>query len=234
MKPLLSIVVPVLDEAQVLGDCLGALQPLRARGHELIVVDGGSGDGSAEIAVPLADRVLAAPRGRAVQMNEGARAARHDILLFLHADTRLPEHSDALVAEALARPGREWGRFDIRLSGRHFLLRVIERAINWRSALSGLATGDQAIFVHRGVFQDAGGYPPIPLMEDLALSQLLRRRSRPCRLRAVALTSSRRWERDGVLRTVWLMWRLRAAWRLGADPQQLLEAYYGPDRSATR
>ena len=223
--PTLSVVVPALNEAAGIAATLAPLQPLRARGHELVVVDGGSTDGTAALAAPLADRVLHSPRGRARQQNAGARAARGDVLLFLHADTRLPDGADRLVLEGLARSGRGWGRFDVRLTGRHPMLRVVERMISLRSRLTGVATGDQAVFVTRERFAAAGGFPEIPLMEDLALSRALLRAGRPLCLRARVTTSSRRWEERGIWRTILLMWRLRLAYYLGADPARLAERY---------
>lgn len=223
--PALSIIIPTLDEAEGIAATLAALQPLRARGCEVIVADGGSADGTAELARPLADTVVAAPRGRASQQNAGAAAATGDVLLFLHADTRLPADADRLVLNGLGRTGRGWGRFDVRLTGRHPLLRVIERMMGIRSRLTGIATGDQAIFVRRDWFRDVGGFPGIPLMEDVALSGTLKRRGRPLCLRAAVVTSSRRWESRGVWRTMLLMWRLRLAYALGADPAALAERY---------
>jgi rSAM/selenodomain-associated transferase 2 len=221
----ISIVVPALDEADGIAATLAPLQALRARGHEVLVVDGGSVDGTVAVAAPLADRVLRSERGRARQQNTGAAAARGDVLLFLHADTRLPEGADALVLRGLARSGAGWGRFDVRLTGRHPALRVVERMISIRSRVTGIATGDQAIFARRDWFAAAGGFPEIPLMEDLALSRALRRRGRPLCLRAAVTTSSRRWETRGIGRTILLMWRLRLAYYLGADPERLAREY---------
>ena len=221
----LSIVVPCLDEAEGIAAALDALAPLRARGAEVIVADGGSADGTRELAASRADAVLESPRGRARQMNAGAARARGEVLLFLHADTRLPPDADRLVAAALARPGAQWGRFDVSIGGRHPLLRVIAAAMNLRSRWSGIATGDQAIFVTRAAFDAVGGYPAIALMEDVALSAALRRQGRPARLPQRVVTSGRRWEKHGVVRTVVLMWRLRLAYRLGADPDALALRY---------
>lgn len=220
----LSIVVPVLDEAEAIAGHLEALSSLRAAGAEVIVVDGGSGDDTVLRAGSGADRVLAAPRGRASQMNAGAEAATGDILLFLHADTRLPPRADALVSNALAG-GRAWGRFDTRIASGHRLLGVVAAVMNLRSRLTGIATGDQAIFAMRAAFEAAGGYPDIPLMEDIALSRRLKRLSRPACITAPATTSGRRWERHGVVRTIVTMWRLRLAFWLGADPRALALAY---------
>ncbi len=223
----LSIIVPTLNEAEGIAAHLEALAPLRQRGSELIVVDGGSRDGTADRARLLADKVLTARRGRAAQMNAGAAAASGAAILFLHADTRLPAPADWLVADALAA-GCEWGRFDVRIDGRHPLLGVVARAMNLRSRATGIATGDQAIFVTRKAFHAIGGYADIPLMEDIVLSRALRRRSRPACLSATVTTSGRRWEAGGVLYTIVTMWRLRLAFYLGADPRRLARAYgYG-------
>ncbi|HEX2077857.1 MAG TPA: TIGR04283 family arsenosugar biosynthesis glycosyltransferase [Longimicrobium sp.] len=221
----ISVIIPALNEARGILETLRALQPLRARGHQVVVVDGGSTDGTAELARPLADLVLAAEPGRAAQQNAGAAAAEGDVLLFLHADTLLPPRADDLVIGGLAASGRGWGRFDVRLDGRHPLLRVVERMMGWRSRATGIATGDQAIFVRRDWFRRAGGFPEIPLMEDVALSGILRHMGRPLCLRERVLTSSRRWEERGVVRTVLLMWRLRLAYALGADPARLADRY---------
>ncbi len=228
----LSIVIPVLDEETEIAGALAALAPLHARGVEVVVVDGGSRDQTMAIARPLADRVIMAPRGRAAQMNAGAAAANGDVLLFLHIDTRLPTEADRLVAENLARSGRSWGRFDVRISGRHPLLRVVATMMNIRSRVTGIATGDQAIFVTREAFNRVGGFPEIPLMEDLALSRSLCRVSPPLCLATRAVTSGRRWEQHGMIRTIVLMWRLRLAYSLGAEPARLARLYgYAPPSS---
>jgi rSAM/selenodomain-associated transferase 2 len=221
----LSIIIPTLDEAAEIASALEALQPLRARGCEVIVADGGSADETVALARPRAHRVVAAERGRARQQNEGAAAAGGDVLLFLHADTRLPAGADERVIDGLRRTGRGWGRFDVRLTGRHPMLRVIERMIGMRSRLSGIATGDQAIFVRREWFARAGGFPEIPLMEDVALSKALKRLGPPLCLRDAVTTSSRRWDERGVMRTMVLMWRLRWAYWRGADPTELAARY---------
>jgi len=220
----LSIIVPTLNEAEGIERCLRPLQALRDRGHEVIVVDGGSGDATRRLAQPLVDAVLDAPRGRAVQMNAGAARAQGAGLVFLHADTRLPERADAMVGTALAES--HWGRFDVRIAGRHRLLGWIAATMNLRSRLTGIATGDQAIFVRRATFEALGGYAPIPLMEDIELSRRLRRRGAPACLRARAETSGRRWESRGVLRTIALMWHLRLAYWMGVDPARLAERYH--------
>jgi len=220
VAPRLSIIVPTLNEAARIGAALEALAPLRAHGHEVIVVDGGSDDATVDLARPLADRVLTSARGRALQMNAGARAARGEALLFLHADSQLPARADELILRALARSA--WGRFDVEIESRHPLLKVVAAAMNLRSRLSGIATGDQAIFVRRDAFP---GFPQIALMEDIALSRVLKRRGRPACLRERVSTSGRRWEARGVLRTIVLMWRLRLLYALGVAPQRLARQY---------
>lgn len=216
----ISVVVPVLNEANRLGLFLEHLQPFRRRGAEVLVCDGGSTDATPQIARSGADRVLGSAKGRAVQMNSGARDASGDVLLFLHADTFLPP--DALEAvERGLRSGRGWGRFDVRLSGQGTLFRLIEALMNLRSRASGIATGDQAIFVSRDLFWSWGGFPEIPLMEDIEMSWRLKGHGPPACLRSRVIVSSRRWEERGVLRTVLLMWFLRAAYALGVDPARL-------------
>lgn len=220
----LAIIIPARDEAERIGALLGDLAPLRAAGHVLLVVDGGSVDGTRSLAAAGVDRVLETAPGRARQMNAGARVADGDILWFLHADTRVPPGAPAALLDACGR-GACWGRFDVRLSGSHPLLRIVERAMNLRSCVTGIATGDQGIFVTRAAFNAVGGFPELPLMEDIALSRRLRRLARPACLRPPLVTSSRRWEARGVLRTILLMWRLRLAYALGADPAELARRY---------
>lgn len=223
MRPTLSIVVPVLNEAAGIEATLRALAPLRSRGAEVIVSDGGSRDATVALARPLADRVLAAPAGRARQMNAGAAAARADVLLFLHADTQLPDGADHLVRRALVAAA--WGRFDVRISGRPFMLRVVAALMNLRSRWTGIATGDQAIFVTRVGFERVGGFPDQPLMEDVEISRRLRAIGRPACLSERVTTSGRRWETRGVWRTIFLMWRLRWRYWRGAPAHLLAEAY---------
>ncbi|MDP1690889.1 MAG: TIGR04283 family arsenosugar biosynthesis glycosyltransferase [Burkholderiaceae bacterium] len=224
MKPALCIVVPVLDEAQTLVECLQNLQPFRRRGARVVVVDGGSVDDTLAIARGHADLALLAPRGRAAQMNAGAAACPAEVLLFLHADTRLPENADALVRRATLGPAA-WGRFDLRFASDRPLLRCVGAMMNRRSRWTGIATGDQAIFVRQDRFTQVGGFPDIPLMEDIALSRRLKALGPPACLRARVTTSARRWQRHGVWRTILLMWRLRAAYFFGADPAQLALRY---------
>jgi rSAM/selenodomain-associated transferase 2 len=221
----LSIIIPVLDEADHIVPALQALTPLRARGAELIVVDGGSADRTVAQATPLATFVIASRRGRAVQMNAGAAIASADVLLFLHADTRLPPDADRLVLDGLARSRRAWGRFDVTIEGAHPLLPLVAASMNLRSRLTGITTGDQAMFMRREAFTATGGFPEIALMEDIMFARNLKRVSRPLNLCARVTTSGRRWERRGVVRTIILMWRLRLAYFFGAKPDDLARRY---------
>lgn len=221
----LSIIVPMLNEADGIAATLAALSELDA---EVVAVDGGSSDKSVEMASPHARQVVPAPRGRARQMNAGAAVAHGDILLFLHADTRLPPVADRLIRQAIA-DGADWGRFDVRISGDSRWFAIIARMMNWRSRLTGIATGDQAIFVKRSTFEQIGGFPDLPLMEDIVLSQRLKQLSRPACLREKVTTAGRRWEKHGVLRTILTMWWLRLRFFFGADPKKLAIEYgYAP------
>jgi len=227
----LSVVMPALNEAAGMANALAALAPLRAAGHEVIVADGGSTDGTPALAAAGADRVIAAPRGRARQMNAGAAAARGEVLLFLHADTRLPPGGDRLVRQALDS-GAQWGRFDVRIvgdgGGDSAMFPVIAALMNLRSRLSGIATGDQAIFMRRPLFEQLGGYAEQPLMEDVELCRRLKAlpaAGAPACLRERVATSGRRWLSHGVWRTIVLMWRLRWRYWRGASPEQLARLY---------
>jgi rSAM/selenodomain-associated transferase 2 len=218
----LSIVVPVLNEEAELGETLRRTRDPSVR--ERIVVDGGSTDGTRAIAASRADAVLDSPRGRARQMNVGAAAATGDVLLFLHGDTWLPEGFGAAVVEAV-HGGAVGGRFDVTLRGPHAFLPVVAALINLRSRLSGISTGDQALFVRRDVFDALGGFPEIPLMEDVAFSRSLKRAGKIAALRERVGTSGRRWEERGVARTIVLMWGLRFAYALGVPPDRLARRY---------
>jgi rSAM/selenodomain-associated transferase 2 len=221
----LSIIMPVLDEGEGIAPTLDALGDMRALGAEVIVVDGGSRDATIQRARLRTDRVLSAPRGRALQMNAGAAKATGDVLLFLPADTRLPRHADLVVLTGLERSGRAWGRFNVKIEGRSPLLLLVGWLMNLRSRLTGIATGDQAIFVRRDTFQAIGGFAEIPLMEDVALCKRLKGVSRPLCLSERVVTSGRRWEKNGVLNTIVLMWRLRLAYFFGANPNELARQY---------
>ncbi|MBF0256324.1 MAG: TIGR04283 family arsenosugar biosynthesis glycosyltransferase [Gammaproteobacteria bacterium] len=219
----LSLIIPTCNEGRSIRATLLALQSLRANGNELILVDGGSEDDTQAIARPLVDRLLVTAPGRGGQMAAGAEVARQPILWFLHADTLAPVQADRLIESALADAG--WGRFDVRLTGAHPLFRLIERLINLRSCLSGIATGDQGIFLRVELYQAIGGMPDQPLMEDVELSRRLKRHGRPVCLKPPLVTSSRRWEQHGILRTVVLMWWLRAAYALGVPAERLARWY---------
>ena len=217
----LSIVVPMLNEAAGIADALRALRDLDA---ETVAVDGGSSDKTVACAAPHTDLLLSAARGRARQMNAGAAAAKGEILLFLHADTRLPPAADQIIKQSLAN-GALWGRFDVEISGNSTWFPVIATMMNWRSRLTGIATGDQAIFVKRSTFEQIGGFPDQPLMEDIVLSQRLKQLGRPACLRQKVSTAGRRWEKHGILRTILTMWWLRLRFFFGADPNRLAIEY---------
>ena len=217
--------MPALNESAGIQAALQALAPLAARGAQLLVADGGSQDATAGLAQAGGAQVIDAPRGRALQMNAGARQATGNLLLFLHADTRLPPDADRLIEQALASGPQVWGRFDVRIEGQPRMLRVIAAFMNRRSRWTGIATGDQALFMTRAAFDAVGGFPVQPLMEDIEMSARLLKLSRPACLRQRVVTSGRRWEMHGVWRTVLLMWRLRLAYWRGAAPEHLAELY---------
>ena len=220
---LISIIIPTLNEEAVIRILLQQLQTYREQGHEVIVVDGGSTDKTISISELLSDKVIISESGRAAQMNNGAIQAKYDIFWFLHADTLIPENAIENIQQALAIP--EWGRFNIKLSGSNILFRLIERMINFRSCLSGIATGDQGIFVKRKSFELVSGYSNIPLMEDVSLSKKLKKISKPVCLKESLITSSRRWEQKGIISTVLLMWRLRFLYWLGVSADKLATRY---------
>ncbi len=228
----LSIVVPVWMEAAGVVDTLEALQPLRSAGHEVIVVDASSTDGTARLASPLADRVVQSVKGRAVQMNAGASVAKGGVLLFLHADTRLPANVLNCLSEFFYS-GKAWGRFDVRLSGQGVVLRVIAWFMNQRSRLTGICTGDQVLFVRREVFEALHGFDSLPIMEDIEFSSRLRLVSRPFCIQKPVTTDSRRWEQGGVWRTIFLMWRLRWRYWRGESPETLAHSYRSDVRNGT-
>lgn len=224
-RPVLSIVIPALNEAACLDVTLACLQPMRARGHEVIVVDGGSHDATVQLAGQAADRVISSRRGRARQMNTGAQVATGDVLWFVHADTRTPDNADQLIITALASRRHDWGRFDVELDDAGLLLGWVARFMNLRSRLTGIATGDQGMFMTRAAYERIGGFEDIPLMEDISASRALRRRTRPLVPQTRLLTSARRWRRQGIIKTILTMWGLRLAYYLGV-PSQRLARYY--------
>lgn len=230
----IAVILPVLNEAASLEQALSVLTR-EQHFDEIIVVDGGSADASVEIvckfmSAAMPDRhavpaLIESARGRAMQMHAGAQASGADVLLFLHADCTLPPGAADDIREVI-ESGRLWGRFDVRLTGRNFMFRVVERLMNWRSRLSGIATGDQALFVRSDVYRVLGGYALIPLMEDVELSSRLQWVGRPVCLPGPVLASSRRWEKHGILRTTLLMWALRLLYWLGVSPARLARWYY--------
>ncbi|MBU4182874.1 MAG: glycosyl transferase [Burkholderiales bacterium RIFCSPHIGHO2_02_FULL_66_10] len=220
-----SIIVPMLNEAPGLPGLLARLTELERQGCEILIVDGGSDDGSVSLAERAGFRVLASQKGRARQMNLGAAQATGDVLLFLHADTLLPEDALTTLRQSMQKTAAVWGRFDVLIDGAHPMLRVIATLMNHRSRWTGIATGDQAIFVTRKAFNAVGGYPDQPLMEDIELSNRLRALARPACIPTPVRTSGRRWESRGVWRTVLLMWRLRWAYWRGTPAEQLAQRY---------
>jgi len=221
---MLSVIIPVLNEAGSIENNLENLQAWRSW-LEIIVVDGGSNDNTVALATPLADRVVCTSPGRAHQMNVGAKKAKCEYLLFLHADTRLPLSMPAAV-NSWRQKGSLWGFFPVKLSGAHMLLRGVELGMNNRSRFTQIATGDQCLFMSRELFSKVGGFPNLPLMEDVAMCKILRTLSSPKIETQKVLTSSRRWESNGIIKTIVLMWRLRFAYFMGQDPHRLAEQYY--------
>lgn len=221
----LSIIIPTLNEVGNIAATLERLQPLRSRGHEVILVDGGSIDKTAELARPWVDRVISSEAGRARQMNAGAAEAKGGVLWFLHADTLIPTLADQVIDTAIANRPLGWGRFDVRLSGRDIRFRLIEFMMNRRSRLTGIATGDQGIFITRTLFEQVQGFAEQPLMEDIDISRRLKQVVRPRCLKHKLITSSRRWETRGIWRTVFLMWQLRLLYAMGRDPKNLARLY---------
>ena len=218
-----SIIIPTLNEAQAIIHCLSALQGLRER-CEIIVVDGDSVDNTRMLAQPLADQVLLTGRGRAIQMNLGAAKSEGKLLIFLHSDTFMPENALDMIAKNISEL-RQWGRFDVMLTGSHPMLKVVACLMNWRSRLTGIATGDQVMFITKQSFDKVGGFPELALMEDIALCKKLKQFSQPICLSAKVASSGRRWEQFGVFRTIMLMWNLRLRYFFGADPELLAQLY---------
>lgn len=220
-----SIIMPVLNEEEAIVSTLQKLQVYRRQGHEVIIVDGGSGDDTIARTHGLVEKILKSKCGRAFQMNTGAEYASGEILLFLHADTVLPSDACSLITSIISN-GKDWGRFNVRLSGKSWLFRIIENMMNWRSCATSIATGDQAIFVRKSLFLNVGAYPGIRLMEDIVLCRKLRNYSKPACIKDRVITSSRKWESNGIIRTVFLMWRLRLMYSLGASADTLARKYY--------
>ncbi|TVP59951.1 MAG: glycosyltransferase [Halomonadaceae bacterium] len=219
-----SVVIPLLNEAGNIARTLAPLQAWRIAGHEVILADGGSTDGTAEAARGLYDHWLDAPRGRARQMNAGAALARGEVLVFLHGDTLVP--ADALEKlQAFRNSEALWGRFNVRLTGQRPLFRLISVLINTRSRLTGICTGDQTLFLRHSLFRELQGFADLPLMEDVELCRRLKTRGRPWCITSAVLTDSRRWQQRGAWRTIVLMWRLRWEYWRGVPPAELAQRY---------
>ena len=227
MKTSISVIIPVFNEELTIGAVLESV--LRLEPDEILVVDGGSLDKTRELAASRGVKVISSERGRARQMNLGAESARGDVFLFLHADTRLPESALVDIRGAMQNCSIAGGRFDVSLDGEGWMLKIVGTMISLRSRLSGVATGDQAIFVRREVFNKLGGYPEIPLMEDVALSRALKRAGKVACLKSRVITSARRWKTEGVWRTIFKMWVLKSLYLLGVSPFRL-KRFYGDAR----
>ena len=224
MTAMVSIIVPVLNDAAVLSKLLDQLQDIRSLGHEVIVVDGGSHDDVVHVCEKRVDQLIHSASGRASQMNKGALQAKGDIFWFLHADSLIEAGClDEILR--LTQHEKVWGRFDVKLSGKDWRLRIVEFLMNWRSRLTCIATGDQGIFLTREAFNQVEGYKEIPLMEDIEISKALKKISTPFLPGQMITTSSRRWQSQGIFRTILLMWSLRLAYFLGISADRL-SAYY--------
>ena len=219
-----TIIIPTLNEEAEIKACLMPLQGLRAQGFEVTVVDGGSCDKTSQLVVGHCDQFISSRQGRSAQMNTGAQQAKGGIIIFLHVDTRLPEKFSELIS-SIESDTLFWGRFDVKLTGKHWPHRLIESMMNLRSRLTGIATGDQVIFMSKKLFSKVGGFPEIELMEDIAMSRKLKKICLPLCLRQKVLTSSRRWERNGIINTIFKMWWLRLSYFIGVDPVRLAKQY---------
>lgn len=235
-KATVSIVVPILNEADNLPHLFANIACLNPAPQQVILVDGGSMDKSIGVAQNLIKdlelnnklgidwQIIESSAGRATQMNGGARLAIGDILLFLHADTQLP--SQAILGVVNAMGTAEWGRFDVRLDSRQPMLWIVSQMINWRSKLSRIATGDQAIFIKRELFEQVGGYPDQALMEDIEICKKLKTIAKPACLKSKVVTSARRWQQHGTWRTIILMWQLRFDYWRGVSADNIKARYY--------
>jgi rSAM/selenodomain-associated transferase 2 len=224
---MLSVIIPVLNEAKNLESILSRLRAI-CPAAEVIVVDGGSEDGTSAVVCRFPwVTYLSSRRGRASQMNAGAKVANGEVLLFLHADTLLPAGAEGTIVEAFSNPDIVAGRFDIRFDNPRPVFKVIAFFINLRSRLTKICTGDQALFVRQKTFEELGGYPDIPLMEDVELAKRLKRLGKVACLRSKVTTSARKWEREGVFQIILLMWALRFLYFIGVNPYRLHRWYYG-------
>lgn len=222
----LSIIIPVFNESLTIKSTLINLIPLIKEGHELIIIDGGSDDDTVDICNHYTTNVFVSNKGRAAQMNCGAAKASNDMLVFLHADTILPENSAYLITNSFCTSNKEWGHFKARLNGDKFILRIIEFFMNSRSCITGIVTGDQAIFIRKTLFDRINGFKNIPLMEDIEISKSLKKYSKPICIKSSVITSSRRWETNGYLKTIVLMWKLRLLYFFGVPANKLVKLYY--------
>lgn len=222
---IISVIIPTLNESTNIVTTLKQLQVLRKNGHKVLLADAGSTDDTVKLASPFVDEIIISKKGRAIQMNSAAFKTQSDVLWFLHADTLIPENADTVILNHLKNSRKAWGYFSIRLSGEHFLFRIIERMMNLRSKLSGIATGDQGIFIRQKYFKKLNGFAEIPLMEDIEISTRLKKISPPICLTQKLTTSSRRWEQQGIIKTILLMWRLRLAFFFGASTRKLAKRY---------
>lgn len=228
----LSIIIPVLNEQDGVVERLSELQSLRNSGCEIVLVDGGSTDKTLALSAPLVDKSLTSESGRAVQMNTGASVAKFDVFLFLHIDTTLPSEANTLIANCAANHKQAWGWFNLGFDNSALLFRVISSSMNMRASLTKVCTGDQTLFVTRDLFEAIGGFPNIQLMEDVAICKKLRKLRRPAIIKSSVCSSARRWESNGVVKTVLFMWWLRLLYFMGAKPANLAKRYY-PNRDAT-
>lgn len=225
----ISIIIPCLNEEENILETLLPLQKSRQRGHEIILCDGGSTDSTITLSTPYVDKIITSNKGRAIQMNNGAASATGNIFCFLHADTIATENIDSLIISAL-HSNKLWGRFNIRLNNNKWPFRIIESLINIRSCISGIASGDQGIFIHSSVFNKLDGFKNQPLMEDIELSKRLKKITRPACIKDTLITSSRRWEKHGIIQTVILMWTLRLKYFLGTPVEKLHTRYRRHDK----
>lgn len=222
----IAVIIPVLNEAQQLDELILRVNSLQSNGARVVIVDGGSNDGTIEQLQQTKIELISSEKGRAKQMNKGWRSVQAESYWFLHADCQPPNSALADIQNTLNNRQR-WGRFNVSLSGRSPMFRIIEFMMNWRSCLTQVATGDQGIFVEARLLEEIDGIPDIPLMEDIALSKQLRKHSRGACIKSPMIVSSRRWEKSGIVRMTVLMWWLRLRYFLGANPAELYKSYYG-------
>jgi len=231
-----SIIIPVLNEERNLPRMREHLYAIQQQGHEVIIIDGGSRDHTLMLAYEITNTVIVSKPGRALQMNSGAAVASGELLLFLHADTFLPENAMQILSESFpkdrslgdqSQKKNYWGRFNVRLSSDRLVFRLIETLMNWRSCVTSIATGDQAIFIDKNLFERVACFSEIALMEDIEMSRRLKKIAKPVCIKSQVITSSRRWEEHGVVKTVLLMWKLRLYYFFGVSPEKLQQLYSG-------